>query len=812
MSPPPISDTLSRSTLASGASVGPAAAALTCDHCGGSLPERAVEADGRHFCCAGCEAAFGIVQGLGLERFYARRQLSAEGRRLQPDTAPALNWAALVRVGTDGRSRLDALVDGLDCAACVWLIERVLGAEPDVETARVNMTQHRLSLVWTGDAARGQQLIERVAALGFRLAPASGTCLTTARGDKTERELLLAIGISGFATMNVMTFSVAVWLGAVSDMSTITRDMMHWLAALIALPTILWCGLPFYRPAIQALARGRVIMDVPISLGILLTAVMSLSETVRSGPYAYFDAGISLLFVLLIGRYLDRRARARARASAEQMLALQQGLAHRLAADGTPEVISADQLGVGDRILVAPGERIPADGTVVGGKSSLDRSLVTGESLPTATHAGMAVHAGMLNLANPLTIAVTAVGANTLLAEIARLMHLAEQGRARLVELADRVASVYAPVVHTAALATFLGWWLGVGVGWQEAMLYAVAALIVTCPCGLALAVPAVQVVGAGRLLRRGILLKSATALERLASVDRVVFDKTGTLTLGRLDLLPDPARRAEDLALAAGLAASSRHPLAQALRRAAGPVVAVAGVEEEQGAGLKADLAEGEVRLGSRRFCGVADDDRAGPELWLVRPDRQPVRFAFADHLRPDAAEVVAGLKRRGYRLSLLSGDRTPTVAATAGAVGIEDWYAGLSPADKVRMLEEWRSRGERVLMVGDGLNDAPALAAATVSVSPATAADITQTAADAVFQGERLASVGEVLHTGRRSDRLVRQNLAFSLVYNVVAIPVAILGYVTPLFAALVMASSSLIVVLNALRLGWERGPWTR
>ncbi|MFN8721286.1 MAG: heavy metal translocating P-type ATPase metal-binding domain-containing protein [Rhodospirillales bacterium] len=769
------------------------AATDACRHCGETLAAGAASG----FCCRGCEAAFAVIQGLGLGAFYERRGTTDDGRRLRPDDRGPVDLAGRVR-SVDGIGHLDLLVDGLHCAACVWLIESVLARAPDVVTARVQLAGGRLSLAWKGPPERANALVGAVAGLGFRLVPFDPSCLRST-ADRADTELLRALGVTAFASMNVMMLSVGVWMGW--EMGPATRDLLHWMSALVAMPAIAWAGLPFYRPAFAALRRGRVNMDVPISLGILLTTAMSLSETIRSGPFAYFDGAVTLLFFLLLGRYLDRRARGRARSTAAQLLALRATAATRIDADGVARPVAPEALAVGDEVLVASGERVPADGTVRHGRSDLDAALVTGESAPQAVEPGARVFAGMINLSAPLRVGVTATGDGTLLAEIGRLMDAAERGRAGFTALADRVAGLYAPVVHTVAAATFLGWWLGMGVGWQEALLYAVAALIITCPCGLALAVPAVQVVATGRLLRRGILAKSPTALERLALVDTVVFDKTGTLTLGRPVLVPDPTRDPADLAAAAGLARASRHPLARALARACPAAPVRDDVTEMPGLGLAA----GDARLGSAVFCGVVDaTEGSSPHLWFVRRDRAAVRFVFEDPLRPDAAEVVAALRDRGLDVRLLSGDRARVVAAAAAAAGIPRWIAETSPVGTVAALDALRAEGRRVLMVGDGLNDAPALAAASVSMSPAEAADISQTAADVVFRGERLAAVADVLGTARLADRVVRQNLAFALVYNVVAVPMAILGLVTPAIAAAVMSTSSIAVVLNALRTG--------
>jgi Cu2+-exporting ATPase len=721
--------------------------------------------------------------------------------------AAALDVAPYVRPAGDGRHMLHLMVDGVHCGGCVSRIERALLADPAVASARVNLTTRRLAVTWQGPEGIARRLMATLAGLGFRPVPYDPEQIKGG-DDAAERQLLRAMAVAGFAAGNIMLLSVSVWAGHVQGMGPATRTLLHWFSALIALPAVVYAGRPFFRSAWAALRHKRTNMDVPISVGIVLACAMSLFETVRGGEHAYFDSAVMLLFFLLVGRYLDRRARGRARGAAERLLALDVGAVTVLDPDGRQRALPAAQVTPGAKVLAAAGERIGVDGRVIDGVSEVDTSLITGETVPQAVRPGDPVFAGTLNLGAPLKLEVSATGESTLLAEIVRLMELAEQRRARYVVLADRVARLYAPAVHGLALATFLGWLLIVGAPWQVALLYAVAVLIITCPCALGLAVPAVQVIGSGRLLRRGILLKSATALERLAQVDLVVFDKTGTLTLGRPTLDRNDPIDDRALALAASLAAASRHPLARALATAAPDVPAADGVVEVPGAGLRWRHPEGEVRLGSRAFCGVHDaDDACGPELWLARPGAPPVAFRFRDALRADAAAVVAQLRARGVDVELLSGDRAPIVASVARALGIEGWRPACTPAAKTARLQTLAATGRRVLMVGDGLNDAPALAAAHVSLSPASAVDISQNAADAVFQGDRLEPVVEVLEVAGRAHRLIRQNLALALAYNVLAVPLAVLGFATPLIAALCMSGSSLLVVGNALRLGWRR-----
>jgi Cu2+-exporting ATPase len=660
----------------------------------------------------------------------AQRQAD-QGRTAARDAPETIDVAPYVQADGHGRNTLALMVEGIHCGGCVKTIERELSNMDGVESARVNMTTRRLQVAWQGAVEQGGAMVRRLAELGYRAVPYDPERLSD-DDSRQEKELLRAMAVAGFAAANVMLLSVSVWAGHAQGMADATRDLLHWFSALIALPAIVYAGRPFFRSALTALKSKRTNMDVPISLAVILAGGMSLSETIQSGPHAYFDSAVTLLFFLLLGRYLDRRARGKARSAAERLLALRSGAVTVLEADGSRRVLPADQLQPGMRVLAAAGERIAADGRIVEGTSELDSSLLTGETLPHAAQPGTQVYSGTLNLSAPVTVEVTAVGENTLLSEIVRLMETAEQRRAKYVALADRMARAYAPVVHLLALAAFLGWVLLGGLAWQPALLIAVAVLIVTCPCALGLAVPAVQVIASGRLLKRGVLLKSGTALERLADVDTVVFDKTGTLTLGRPELTDrdvDPL----DLRAAASLAGASTHPLARALARAAPEAPVLDGVREEPGCGLAWTDARGnETRLGKRAWVGVDDagaGDHDGPELWLARPGQTPVRFAFDDPLRADAGEVVRALQAEGKAVVLLSGDRAPTVEKVAGALGLADWQAECAPGEKVARLEQLVAGGKRVLMVGDGLNDAPALAAASVSLSPASAADISQT-----------------------------------------------------------------------------------
>ncbi|WP_349359870.1 heavy metal translocating P-type ATPase [Stappia sp.] len=719
------------------------------------------------------------------------------------------DWDAFITLTPEGRAHMDLAVEGVTCAACMVEIERGLGAQPGVETARLNLTSHRLAVDWSPEETSADRIVETLDRLGYRAHPFDPAQVRE-RADAAGRELLRALAVSGFAMMNIMLLSVSVWSGNATTITPETRDFFHWISALIALPAAAYAGRPFVRSAVTALAARRLNMDVPIVIGVSLALFLSVMQTLQSAHHAYFESAVMLLFFLLIGRYLDHTMRRRTRSFAENIAALKAETAVIQRPDGTLREVPLSKVEPGQIIYVRAGERVPLDGRVESGHSEIDQSLVTGETALAEVGAGDAVYAGTLNASANLTVRVTTASGGTLLDEVTRLLDTAAQAKSRYVQLADRAAAMYSPLVHLAALLTFLGWWL-TGYGWQPSLVIAISVLIITCPCALGLAVPAVQVVTSGLLFRAGVLLHSGDAVERLAAADTIVFDKTGTLTLAVPELCAAEAVPAEVLALAGRLALSSRHPLATALARASGAERPLDDAREAAGSGVEAELDGRTLRLGSAAFCGLdaetaarAVADHPGASLIVFRDgDAAPVPFLIEQKLRADAVEAVAALKARGYRLAILSGDRRAPVAAIAERLGIDDWQSELSPKDKIARLDALAREGAKVLMVGDGLNDAPSLAAAHVSLSPVTAVHVAQAAADAVFLGDRLAPVVTALAVSRRAHAAMKQNLWISTLYNFIAVPIAVAGYVTPLLAAVAMSSSSVIVTLNALRL---------
>ncbi|WP_421725090.1 heavy metal translocating P-type ATPase [Bauldia sp.] len=712
----------------------------------------------------------------------------------------AVDLSHYVTSRNEGTCHLDLAVEGVHCAGCISGIERRLKAVAGVTDARVNFSLKRIGVDWRAGSLEPSVLIDTLADAGYKAHPFTARAVEDT-SDAEMKRLLRALAVAGFAAMNIMLLSVSVWAGNASDITPETRDIFHWLSALIALPAAAYAGQPFFQSAFKALRAGRTNMDVPISIGVLLALGVSLYETAISAEHAYFDSAIMLLFFLLAGRTLDQAMRRKTRALAGNLAALKGETAEIVEADGSTRPVAAASIRVGDTIRVAPGERIAADGVVTGGASSVDESLVTGETTPRPIDEGDTVYAGTLNRSGALTVRASAAAGGSFVDEVQVLLDKATEARSRRVQLADRAARLYAPVVHLTALFAAIGWLLA-GADIHQAVLIATAVLIITCPCALALAVPAVQVVAAGSLFRKGIYLNTGDALERLAEADTIVFDKTGTLTtpdmrVANLDDYPRPL-----VARAARLAAESRHPLSVALSAHSGPAVSIDAVQEEPGQGIIAKVDGVEARLGSPAFCNVPiDPDAPDGSTIAYRRGNETAVFVVRQTLKVDAVSVVADLKARGYDCRILSGDNEPAAAAIAAALDLP-YAAGMKPADKIAALEALAAEGRQVAMIGDGLNDAPALAAAHVSLSPISAVDIAQAQADAVFLGERLSPVVDALDIGKRARRLMNQNLALSTVYNFAAVPLAVFGFVTPLIAALAMSGSSIAVTLNALR----------
>jgi Cu2+-exporting ATPase len=701
----------------------------------------------------------------------------------------------------DGLRQTDLSVPGVHCASCIAAVEKALMALSAVEFARVNLSMKRVSVKWKAVEGAPPDLMSAVRAAGYE---SHLFAVESNQHDQEYSRLVRALAVAGFCAMNIMLLSVSVWSGADGG----TRQAFYWISAALALPAVLYSGRIFFSSALSALRLGRTNMDVPISVGVIMAFGLSLYDTLYDGPHAYFDAATSLLFFLLIGRTLDHVMREKARSAVAGLARLAPRGATIVEPDGQRRYAAIAEIDPGESILVAAGDRIPVDGFVTEGTSDLDCSLVSGEAAPRYAEPGTTVQAGLMNLTGPLTIRTTAREENSFLAEMMRMMEAAEGGRTRYRRLADRASALYSPAVHAIALLSFVGW-ISLTGDWHTSVTIAIAVLIITCPCALGLAVPIVQVVAARRLFENGIMVKDGGALERLAEIDTVVFDKTGTLTAGKTRLLNLGTIDPSAMATAAAIAAHSRHPFSRAIADAAPAHAAGAqvftSISEIPGRGMQAILAGATYRLGEANWALDMRTSRrdADASTVLTRDGALLASFAFEDRLRPGAIGAVADLKKAGLSVELLSGDAPAATKAVAEALSIALFHAQVPPGGKVARLADLSAGGSKTMMVGDGLNDAPALSAAYVSMAPATAADIGRNAADFVFLRESLSAVPLALEVSRRADRLIRQNFALAVGYNAVAVPIAVLGHVTPLVAAAAMSMSSLLVIANALRL---------
>lgn len=705
-----------------------------------------------------------------------------------------------VQRGSDGRGHCRLSVPSISCGKCIGAVERALADCEGVVAARVNLTLRQVAITLRDPETDPQPALEKLEARGYPATLLDPAVPADATESGLASSLLRSVAVAGFGAANIMLLSVSVWAGAEGA----ARHVFHIVSALIALPVVAYSGRPFFGSALRALKARRLNMDVPISLGVLLATGLSVFETAMNGEHVFFDAAVVLLFFLLVGRYLDQLMRAKARSAVTSLARLAARGAMRELPDGTTTYLALDQIQPDMVLRIAPGERIPVDGQILDGTTDLDRSLVTGEHAPVPAGPEVPVEAGILNLTGAIRMRVLRPAENSFLAEVSRMLAAAEQGRGVYVRIADRAARLYSPVVHLLAAATLVGWVATTG-RWYESIFIAISVLIITCPCALGLAVPVVHVAAASRLFREGIMMKDGSALERLATVDVVVFDKTGTITTGTPVLSGGGPASPGERAIASALASRSLHPASRAVALAipASPA-AVEQLREMPGCGVEAVLGGRRARLGRPDWVAeIASDRRAddsGPAFAL---EGGPLStFTVAETLREGAAEAVAAFRAAGMRVELLSGDGQEAAQTIARDIPFDRVAWGATPAQKIARLEELRAEGRHVLMVGDGLNDAAALAAAHVSMAPGSASDAGRLAADFVFTRDKLDAVTGAYRIARRAETLVRQNFGLAILYNCIAIPLAVAGHVTPLLAAIAMSTSSIVVVANSIR----------
>ena len=769
-------------------------------------------------CCPGCQAVAQAIIKNGLEDFYTYR--TEKGRNPQEILAQTLEALDLydkpelqkgfVHVDDEHVRHASLILEGIVCAACVWLNERHVGALPGVLEFRINYSTRRASVKWDNSKIHLSDILRAIAAIGYVAHPFDPS--RQEQVQKRERSRALrGVAVAGLGMMQVMMLAVAMYAGDYQGMDQQLRNFMRWVSLVITTPVVLYAAAPFFRAAWRDLRRFQLGMDVPVSLAVGGAFIASVWSTVSGHGEVYFDSVSMFTFFLLTGRYLEMMARHKAGQAAEELVRLLPATTTRVV-DGQEQVISAAELVVGDLVRVRPGETIPADGTVQAGTSSVDESLLTGESMPVRKSPQATVVGGSVNIESPLLVCIEKIGEDTVLSAIVRLLDRAQTEKPRLAFVADRVAAWF--VGALLAFAVLVAWY------WirhdpEHAFRITLSVLVVTCPCALSLATPAALVAATGRLTRNGLLTTRGHALETLARVNHFIFDKTGTLTEGRLHLEEviclNGQGEQEMLNLAAALEQGSEHPVARALLEAASEPCEARDVKSTPGQGMEGEISGQMYRLGNIEFVTVLSG--ATVDYDILPPGASTVAlgnaqgvlalFTLRDQLRDQGREMVDALRKRGMRISLLSGDHVNAVQQVAASLGIDDAHAGLLPQDKLAFIRRLQEQGGIVAMVGDGVNDAPVLAAAQVSIAMGSGTQIAHASADMVLLSEHLPHLVDGVDVARRTLSIIHQNLAWALVYNALALPLAALGMIAPWMAAIGMSISSLVVVLNALRL---------
>lgn len=795
-----------------------------CKHC--QLPT----VENEDFCCLGCKAAFNFIQKSGLGSYYQNRFLSLKEINLKPQNQETdFDISEFINQNQHGNFEAYFLIKGLHCAACIWLIENILKQQKNVKTARINMSNKRLHLVWDGKRKDGNELVNLINNLGYRLVPYDIEELQ-AEEKKYNNDLVKAMCVAGFGAGNIMLMSVALWSSTVEQMGIFTHNFLYILSAIIALPVILYSGRIFFKSAWRSLKSGGFgNMDVAISVAIILIVIVSLFEVALKARHAYFDSAVMLIFFLLIGRYLDFSARKKANFIARDFAILSSVSAVILNKNGQSQVILSKNIKKNMVLLVAVGDKIAADGVIIQGKSEIDTSLITGETTPQKVSENSEVFAGTINLGQPLQIKVTKNQRSSLMAQISNLVTSLENKKSQYVRFADKIAKYYTPIVHLLALTAFALGYFYFKLPLHQALLNAVATLVITCPCGIALAVPVVNVVANSSLLKKGIIVKSGEALEKLAKVGIVIFDKTGTLTLGKpilhsaILISPNGEKtlepKEEIFVIARKIAAFSNHPLAKSLSEKKFEHVPKTGfypeesrfdlkIKEIVGQGLQAEFQGQEIKLGRKEFVLNEKEQslikaNLNPQFF-VKFGSEIAVFTFTDSLKEDARAVIQDLKNQQKRLILLSGDKEEVVTAIANDLNISEFYFAKTPIEKAEIIQTLKEDPKNnILMCGDGINDAPPLMASDIAVSMSSASDIAKNCADILIQGNHLSPLLEVFAASKKSNLLIKQNFTLSFFYNIIAVPFAMLGHITPFIGALTMALSSLSVTLNSLRM---------
>lgn len=791
-----------------------------CLHCEANL-----DVNQQDFCCLGCEQAFYIINHNGFENYYKSRILNPLEAKLKPDSDINFNPQELVTFDEISKIyQLDLMIHGLHCGACVWLIENLLKKQNHIKQARINLTQKTIRICWQGTIADAHKIIKLVLDLGYKLFPIDHEIIHDFE-TRFNNKIFKALAVAGFGAGNIMLFSFALWFDTKLEISGATRKFLHLLSSLIALPVLIYSGRIFFISALQSIKARMPNMDIAISIAIILASAVSLMQTFRGGEVIYFDSAVMLVFFLLIGRYLDLKARKKAFDIASRFSLLQTGFA-RLSSGLSNALVPIKKLKENDIILVASGEKIACDGLVIDGESKIDNSLITGESTPEKASINSQVYGGSINIESPIKVKITKTYAEGLLSKIISLINNIQYKKNIYIRIADQFSKYYTPAVHILAFVTFCGWYFIMQSPWDFALMNATAVLIITCPCALALAIPITQTITIGNFLKQGIIFKNGDALEKINKIDCIVLDKTGTLSVGKpvlkkilkidnnqlLDL--DLESKTFITKIASTLAQFSKHPLSETLSNATEIHFEINKINEIKGHGIEGVINNKIAQLGSSEFCKInaeqnfvfieqAMKDCDSNLRCFLKYDDLEIVFLFGDSLKEGALEMINYFQNINKNIILLSGDYENEVKKVAKILNIKNFYWQKNPLQKAEILQQLRNQNISFAMVGDGLNDAPSLALSNVSISFSKAVDISQNIADIVISSPKLNPLIFIFKYSKKSLRVMKQNLALALIYNIIAVPFAMMGFVVPLLAAIAMSSSSLLVIINSLKM---------
>ena len=794
-----------------------------CLHC-----EKNLEENQQDFCCNGCQCAYKIIKENNFDSYYDSRIINPKESSLKPDLESELDILEFISINSNNEFQIDLMIQGLHCGACVWLIENLLKKQNNVIDARINLSQKTLRIKWLKNKEIGNDLIKLISQIGYKLLPADQEVLNKIEA-KFDNTIFKSLAVAGFGAGNIMLFSFALWFDTNLEISGSTRKLLHLSSSIIALPVLIYSGRIFFISAFNSLKAGLPNMDVPISIAIFLASIVSLIQTFRGGQNVYFDSAVMLVFFLLIGRYLDFKARKKAFNVASEFSIFQAGFG-RIEIAEKIRVLPIKELRENMILIVAVGEKIACDGIVLEGLSAVDNSLISGESTPEKIQKNSLVYSGSINLNSPIKVKITKTFQNGILSQIISLIENIENKKNIYIRIADQFSKYYTPIVHALALITFTIWYFYFNSNWEIALMNATAVLIITCPCALALAIPIAQTIAISNFLKKGIIMKNGESLEKINNIEYVIFDKTGSITIGKpilKNIYEIKGNNIEELnsedakfylKIATSMAQFSKHPISQSLCNSFDGELEGVAVEEYNGKGLEATFGEKKARLGSANFCDI---DNKNPQDFITNSeshslanlrcymnfDDKNIVFTFCDELKSDAKIVVDFLKKINKKVVLLSGDIESEVKRIAEITGIEEFYWQKNPLEKAQFLQKLSDKKINFMMIGDGLNDAPSLALSNVSVSFSKAVDISQNIADIIINSSKLSPIISIFSYSKMTLKIMKQNLILALIYNIFALPFAMAGYVVPLIAAIAMSSSSLFVTINSLRLNSKK-----